>query len=278
MTDFERIKNYYSHFDEKNRLKASGSGRLEYAVTMDVIRRYLPEQGTILDLGGGAGAYAFPLSEAGYRVFLADLSDVLVEQARQQAFESGNGNISCDVANATDLSMYEDGQFDAVLLLGPLYHLLEETERQKCVSEVRRVLKPGGVVIAAFLPYLSGSVGVVERIFGHPDQVGEDNLREVFRTGRFRNLRDAGFQEGYYPRPEEIEELFGKNGFEKTLVRSVRGFGWGREEYIFRLQERDPALFSAVMELLNETAGEKAIVETCGHALYAGTKRGWQKE
>ena len=271
MTDFDRVRDYYRFFDEKNRLVKSGSGRLEYMMTMDLLKRCLPGTGTILDLGGGAGAYSFPLAAEGYKVFLADLSEELIQQAEEQNAETETP-VVCNVVNATDLSLYYDGQFDVVLLMGPLYHLLEDSERQQCVSEVRRVLKPGGIVFTTFLPYLTGSVGVVDRFFGHPDQVNAETIREVFRSGRFNNLSDGGFQEGYYPTSEEIEKLFRAHGFSKQLIRSVRGFGWGREEVLFRVKEKDPEVFETMIAMMNETAGDKAIIETCGHAVYVGQK------
>ena len=65
MTDFEKVKGYYSVFDEKNRLARDNSGRMEYEMTMQILKKYLPGKGKVLDIGGGAGVYAFPLAEAG---------------------------------------------------------------------------------------------------------------------------------------------------------------------------------------------------------------------
>lgn len=271
MTDFDRVKEYYRFFDEKNRLVNSGSGKLEFLMSMEMLKRWLPEKGSILDLGGGAGAYSFPLAAEGYKVFLADLSEELIQQAEEQNREAEHPVI-CNVVNAIDLSLYNDGQFDAVLVMGPLYHLLEASERARCIAEVNRVLKPGGIVFASFLPYLSGSIGVVDRFFNHPNQVDADTIKEVFRSGRFCNLSTAGFQEGYYPTTEEIEELFRNHGFIKQQIRSIRGFGWGREEVLFRAQEQAPDLFEVMIEMINETAEDKAIVATCGHAAYVGRK------
>ena len=113
---------------------------------------------------------------------------------------------------------------------------------------------------------------VVDRFFGHPDQVNAETIREVLRSGRFNNLSDGGFQEGYYPTSEEIEKLFRAHGFSKQLIRSVRGFGWGRAEVLFRVKEKDPEVFETMIAMMNETAGDKAIIETCGHAVYVGQK------
>ena len=128
MTDFDKVKNYYKNFDEKNRLQNDNSGKLEYAMTMNILEKNLPTNGTILDLGGGAGVYSFALAGKGYKVYLADLSEELINQAKTQ---NNQNIISCDVVNATNLNIYENNQFDVVLLVGPLYHLLEETERNQ---------------------------------------------------------------------------------------------------------------------------------------------------
>ena len=79
MTDFEKVRNYYKVFDEQNRLTNSNSGRLEFEMTMKVLEKFLPAKGAVLDLGGGAGAYSFPLAAKGYEVYLADLSDELIK-------------------------------------------------------------------------------------------------------------------------------------------------------------------------------------------------------
>lgn len=83
MTDFNKIKEYYKNFNEKDRLINDNSGKLEYKMTMKILKDYLPEKAKILDLGGAAGIYAFPLSEIGYEMYLADLSDKLIEETKE---------------------------------------------------------------------------------------------------------------------------------------------------------------------------------------------------
>ena len=289
MTDFEKIKNYYSKFDEKNRLQNDNSGKLEFLMTMGILEKNLPHPAkmpaadgasaksdgeiSILDLGGGAGAYSFPLAKKGYKVTLADLSETLLSQAKKQKEEDKVQNlVSCDQVNATDLSVYKDNSFDVVLLFGPLYHLTEKDEREKCIKEIRRVLKPGGKVFASFIPHLSGSIALVQRFCWSPDQVDINTLEECFDSGKFKNLSDNGFQEGYYPTSEEIENLFATNGFEKQLLRSIRGFGYEKEDVIFKFKNK--SVFSKILELIDSTAADKSIIEMCGHAMYIGVKNG----
>lgn len=272
MTDFDKVKNYYKDFDEKNRLQNDNSGKLEFAMTMKILEKYLPNESVILDLGGGAGAYSFPLAKKGYKLYLADLSEDLISQAKEQKITENNQNIiSCDVVNATNLSIYENNQFDVVLLFGPLYHLLEETERNQCIREINRVLKPGGKVFASFIPYLAGSIAIVDRYFRHPEQVDINNLSEVFKTGKFNNSSSKGFQEGYYPTTEEIKKLFLNNGFNKILIRSIRGFGYEKEDSIYNIENKE--MFDKVIELIDQTSDNQSIIDMCGHAIYIGIKK-----
>ena len=272
MTDFNKVRNYYKNFDEKNRLQNDNSGKLEYEMTMKILEKNLPDNGTILDLGGGAGVYSFPLASKGYKVYLSDLSEDLINQALEQKNGDNNQNIvSCDVVNATHLNIYENNQFDVVLLFGPLYHLLEESEREQCITEINRVLKPGGKVFASFIPYLSGSIAILDRYFRHPEQVDINNLSEVFESGKFNNSSDKGFQEGYYPSTKEIEELFSQNGFDKIMIRSIRGFGYEKEDSLYGIEEKE--MFDKVISLIDRTSEEQSIIDMCGHAIYIGYKK-----
>jgi 2-polyprenyl-3-methyl-5-hydroxy-6-metoxy-1,4-benzoquinol methylase len=271
MTDYNRIKEYYSNFDEKNRLEED-SGKLEFEISFDILKKYLPSKCEILDLGGGAGKYTIELANMGYDIHLADLSEKLLSQAREIVEENNLNHVkSIELVNAIDLSIYKDKKFDVVILFGPLYHLLEEEERDQCISEVRRVLKDGGLVFASFIPYFTGAVGIVDRLFRNRNQVNLDNLLKVFREEKFTNNSVYGFQEGYYPRINEIETLFSKFGFEMKLMRSIRGFGFARETEIFKYKDTDKKLYDTLIELINITSTDPAMIETGGHAMYIGT-------
>ena len=270
MTDFNKIKNYYKSFNEKDRLINDNSGKLEYEMTLKILNKYLPKKAEILDLGGAAGVYSFTLAELGYDVYLADLSEDLINQAKDKNKDVVKKVKSCDVVNAIDLSLYGNEQFDVVLLFGPLYHLLEENERKKCLNEVNRVLKPNGMIFASFIPYLSGSIAIIDRYFRHPEQVNEKSLENVFETGKFNNLSDKGFQERFYPTVKEIEELLASTNFQKIEIRSIRGIGYEKEDNLYGVKDRQ--IFDKIMNLIEVTSNKDEIIEMCGHAMYIGKK------
>ncbi len=207
----------------------------------------------------------------GYEVYLADLSEDLINQAKEQNESKINKIKSCDVVNAIDLSIYKDSEFDVVLLFGPLYHLLEESERKQCLNDVNRVLKNNGTVFASFIPYLSGSIAIIDRYFRHPEQVNKENLDEVFKTDKFNNMVDNGFQEGYYPTSKEIEELFNNCNFEKIDIKSIRGIGYEKEDNIYSITDKQ--VFDKIMELIEQTSNNKEIIEMRGHAMYIGKRK-----
>src|SRR5579859_3921474 len=77
------IRQHYADTDESSRLRA-GWFQLEQARTRELILRHLPPApATIVDAGGGAGAYACWLATIGYQVHLIDPVPKHVEQARE---------------------------------------------------------------------------------------------------------------------------------------------------------------------------------------------------
>lgn len=273
MTDFARIAKYYGQFDEWSRLDTP-EGRLELPIVLGILDGFLKPASRVLDLGGGPGRYTVELSNRGYRVSLGDLSPELVEIAKGKVATLGNPALveGLDVVNALDLSRYATGSFDAILLFGPLYHLTKSEEIDACLGEVRRVLKTDGLVFGIYMPRTEGIRHIVERSFFSPAQVDARVLSELAATGVFHNASESGFQEGMYLDTETLRGHFRKAGFDEIHLRSIRGVGYGMEEKILGLAETDRGRFDAIMALIEKTATEPGIVESCGHAVYIGKK------
>jgi SAM-dependent methyltransferase len=136
---------YYATEVETDRL-SRGQGALEFARTKEIVSRFLPERAAIADVGGAVGAYAEWLTEQGHDVDLVDPAPLHVDLARERAGHPPRFRVQA--ADARSLP-FDDESFEAVLLLGPLYHLGERAERAKALAEAARVCRRGGLVVAA---------------------------------------------------------------------------------------------------------------------------------
>jgi SAM-dependent methyltransferase len=91
----------------------------------------------------------------GYSVSLVDISDQELDIAREMAAKSNTKLTAVIHADARDIrrnpAIFQEKKYDLVLCQGPLYHLLEENERRDVLSTCAAALKPGGILIAAFV-------------------------------------------------------------------------------------------------------------------------------
>lgn len=270
-TDQDRIRSYYSRFGEWERLDAP-EGALEFRRACSLLDTHLPARSRVLDLGGGPGRYAIKLARDGHRVVLADISARLLEDARQRIAQLGplDGAVEAvDEVNATDLSRYPDQTFDAVIAFGPFYHLVSSQERAMAAREVWRVLRPEGLAFVAFIPRLSGIIGLLERAATSPEQVPEEVLRTAATTGVFRNASAAGFQEGHYPTLDQMVSLVETAGFAIADTVSLRSVARGLESKLARLQS---PIVAELERLMEELGRDPAVIANGGHAVVVARK------
>lgn len=199
--------------------------RTEFHITLRALAEHLPPPpATVLDCGGGPGRFAVELARQGYRVTLFDLSAGNLALARAKAAEAGVTLDSFEQGNALDLGRFADDSFDAVLLLGPLYHLLEEAERQQALAEAYRVLQPGGPLFAAFITRFAAHFDCAGR---YPERLlaEADVYAEILRSGRLPPTPDAPTAfSAYFARPEEANALIWGAGLEPVTILGVEGF------------------------------------------------------
>src|SRR5262245_30772928 len=262
----EEVAAYYDRGLERDRL-ASGAGALEFVRTQVLLERYLPAPPAVVgDIGGGPGRYAIWLAERGYQVHLVDAIPLHIEQARMAVrARPGVALASADVGDARALRL-PDASVDAVLLLGPLYHLPEHGERLQALAEARRVCRPGGVVLAAgisrFASTLDGLRGGYLEDPAFAAVAAGDR-----RDGRHRNPTGdpAYFTTAYFHRPEELADECAAAGLTHEATLAVEGPGWLLPDLDARLaDERRRAVLLAALSPLE---AEPTLLGVSAHLL-----------
>lgn len=244
--------------------------RTEFAVTLRALKDYLPPApAKILDIGGGPGRYTIALAQLGYEVTLFDLSRGCLELAKQKAQEAGVKVAGFEHGDARDLSRFSNESFDAVLLMGPLYHLLTEEERRAALREARRVLRPRGLLFATFIT----RYGVIrwaakeeaDWIIKHPER-----LKTLLNSGALlKHPDDPGFTSAYFAHPNEIKPLIESEGFETLDLIACEGVISMIEEKINKLTGE---AFDAWVELNYKLGKDPSVHGAAEHLLYVGRK------
>lgn len=141
------LTSYYENYDEEGRL-LSKHGSVEYVTTMKYIEKYLQPGMRIMEIGAATGRYSHALARKGYQVDAVELVEHNIEIFKQNTLDGEN--ITITQGNAVDLSAFESDTYDITLLLGPMYHLFTEEEKQKALSEAIRITKKGGIIFTAY--------------------------------------------------------------------------------------------------------------------------------
>jgi ubiquinone/menaquinone biosynthesis C-methylase UbiE len=267
----KEIIRHYDAADEASRLR-SGWFQLEEARTRELILRYLPPApAVIIDAGGGTGAYALWLATLGYQVHLVDPVPKHVEQARAASARQPEHSLaSAEIGDARHLPWGENSA-DAILLLGPLYHLVEQQDRLVCLREAHRVLRPGGVLWGAAI---SRFASLFESLSGgfFADPAFAPILAADLENGQHRNPTDnpVYFTDAYFHRPGELSrELLG-TGFRVEALVAIEGPGWLARD--FERLWSDPAQRERLLATIRRVEREPTVLGASSHIMAIGKK------
>jgi S-adenosylmethionine-dependent methyltransferase len=201
-------------------------------------------------------------------VTLLDLSAANVDLARQKAYEAGVELENFVHGNALDLTAFADESFDAVLLLGPLYHLVRHEDRMRAAAEALRVLRPGGPLFAAYITLYAGfrdaiSKGYMNSYFERPEWVQQLLEKHV-------NPPNSGFTEAWFAHPEEARQLMAQFDLREQVTLAVEGLTAGHEQHI-NAQQGEAFEFWA--DLNYRLASDPCLWGAADHLLYIGSKQ-----
>lgn len=262
---------HYGQAQEAERL-SRGHGPLEAERTRELLQRHLPPApGVVLDIGGGPGAYACWLASRGYTVHLIDAMPLHVDQARQaSARQPDHPLASVRLGDARRLET-ADTSADAVLLMGPLYHLTERSERVLALREAWRVLRPGGLaVVVGISRFASLLSGLAEGLLGNPDALAI--VTKDLRSGQHRNPtpRPEWFTTGYFHHPAELPAEVREAGFEVEETVGVEGIGWVLPDLPRRWA--DPTLRAQLLWAARAVEREPSLLGASAHIMTLGRR------
>lgn len=199
------IVNFYNKYDEDVRLQSNNARRLEFVTTTTYLNKIMKPSDRILEVGAGTGVYSFYYAGRGHEVTATDITPKHVSIIEAKIKESTPIRMNTRVADATDLCDFADETFDAVLCLGPMYHLTERAAQEKCVAECLRVLKPGGVLALAYIPRFSVFPYLVK---GDRKFVDESWINRLLDRGYTSSSEeDCFWTDAYFHTPDELEQM-----------------------------------------------------------------------
>ncbi|MGN6790995.1 MAG: class I SAM-dependent methyltransferase [Streptosporangiaceae bacterium] len=230
------MREHYERGEEQGRLDEP-HGQLEFERTKEIVLRHLPAPPAVVaDVGGGPGRYALWLAELGYRVLHRDLMPMHVDQLVRAA--AANQRIDSAVADARELDL-ADGSADAVLLLGPLYHLERRADRVRALAESRRIVREGGPVFTAAISRWAPRMdGILRSRLDKAVPGAEGELPALERTGRLPPFCPGWFC-GYTHRPGQLRAELVASGFHIVDLVCVEGPAYLLDDLPARLADAD---------------------------------------
>ena len=267
----DEVLDHYDRYDEAGRLFGA-LGVLELARTKEILLRHLsPAPAVILDVGGGPGVYSLWLASKGYEVHLVEVVPKHVEQARLASEAQRDHPIaSIRLGDARELPQ-DNGVADALLLLGPLYHLTGRIERRLALNEANRVLRPGGLLVAAAISrFASLMVALADGRIDDADffQIVDRDLHEGQHRNTTGNL--DYFTTAFFHRPDELREEVSEAGFESIEVLPVEGPAWMAPD--FEQRWADPRRREQLLALVRRTEDESSLLGMSHHLLATGRR------
>lgn len=213
----DALEQHYRVRDEDGRL-LTVCGRVEYLTTKTYIRNYFPKGSKLLEVGAGTGKYSIALAKEGYDVTAVELLTCNIQKFKENL--SGDENLHLCQGNALDLSDFGNDSFDGVLLLGPMYHLYCTEDKVQALREAKRVVKPGGIIMVAYVG--NESVILIDLFNGNGDAL----MRKI-NNGRidqnWKMLTQPPMEFNEKIRLEEIDELNSEVGLSRRCIVSADG-------------------------------------------------------
>lgn len=271
------IYDFYNNGAEIGRLER-GLGIVEFLRTKEILSRYIDDGKVIYDIGGGIGMYAVWLAKRGNEVHLIELAESAVEYAKTNMMQ--DCQFVAETGNALKVNR-PDESADVVLLMGPLYHLRDRGGRLQALREAFRVLKKGGLLVAAGISKFSSMTWALS-VYGEKKN---GNLVEFLDDSMFFNMIKGEMTTGDHIRPKEYPKFIAESYFttSKEMKEEVVEVGFSGEKAIAvegciwftpHLAEKweDEASRERLLEIVRLTETEPEMMGMSPHFLVVAKK------
>ena len=163
---------------------------------------YISKKDVVLDLGCGNGQNTFKAAKKAKKVIGVELDDALLKFAKKTATTKKLQNVIFTKADLEKRLKYKSDYFNKVLFLDVLEHLLN---RNQILDEIKRVLKPGGLLFLG-VPNKETSWKKIQRAVGvcsysDPDHKIEYSGKEISNLLNSHKFKIRYFGYGKFDTP-----------------------------------------------------------------------------
>lgn len=175
-------------YDAPTRVLADANFRTRRDVTVEYLKRVVPRDGRVLDLGCGTGPVLAEVRKHGLACTGLDLSPDMIERARGRLRTMGLADDDVHLGDCCR-TPFADASFDAVVCLGVISYV--ETYGD-VLREIARLVKPGGHVIVSFRNRFNPTLWDPYVSLATLARVATRRLRsEAYAIGRFMDFREV---------------------------------------------------------------------------------------
>ncbi len=266
--DIHDIAAYYNNDPEREHSRLERH-QLEYDLTWRYLNQYLPPQARILEIGAATGRYTLELAKRGHTITAVDMSASLLATCKKCVTAEGlEKQVRFVLADARDLSEVSEEEFDVVLLMGPLYHLVAEADRKAALKEALERLREGGILFSSFISRF-GILG--DLLKNTPDWIEKQvDVSSILQSGKDPDDYPQGGFRGYFAQPSEIAPLHEEIGFDTLLIAGVEPSISADDESYNKLEGKQREQW---LNLFCAISTEPSILGASRHLLYIGKKR-----